>query len=465
MKRFLTTLAAITAIARFSYSQNTFPTNADAGIGIDYKLKIGYGLALPSYIKPVWNDNSNSGLQIHTFAGGSDIAAMSFSPTTGYVGLGTTAPSENLSIAGGGSVGNLSINPGPLYSGYKFTLTTQAADEGFHMTMGGTKVISTYGYNDADEVGFGNLGHTNLLYLNSGGKVGVGTTTPSGKLEVDDSNGTGVIAYFGANSITNAKGIYLARPIVNTNPVNIQGTQAAVGVANLSMQAEGGNLGVGITTPNSKLDIYSSSIGAALRVGAPATGTSNDASIDLYTNNANNTPAYARLALGVTTASVGSETGYLGFSTINSGSLTEKMRIAADGNIGIGTTDTKGYKLAVNGTIRSKEVKVEASDWPDYVFKSTYKLLTLNEVKTYIDKHQHLPEMPSEKEVKKNGIALGEMVKLQTKKIEELTLYLIDKDKQIKQQEEKIAVLEQQVSNSKQLEIRITALEKASNNK
>ena len=104
------------------------------------------------------------------------------------------------------------------------------------------------------------------------------------------------------------------------------------------------------------------------------------------------------------------------------------------GNLGIGTTDTRGYKLAVNGTIRSKEVKVEAGPWPDYVFKPSYRLPALNEVKAYVEKNRHLPEMPSERQVAKEGINLGEMNRLLVKKVEELTLYLIEKDRELKTQ-------------------------------
>jgi hypothetical protein len=64
------------------------------------------------------------------------------------------------------------------------------------------------------------------------------------------------------------------------------------------------------------------------------------------------------------------------------------------------------------------------ANWPDYLFKKNYKLPSLLAVKDYIDKNQHLPDMTFEQEVAKDGINLGEMNKLLTKKVEELTLFL-----------------------------------------
>jgi len=116
------------------------------------------------------------------------------------------------------------------------------------------------------------------------------------------------------------------------------------------------------------------------------------------------------------------------------------------GNVGIGTLDTKGYRLAVNGSAIATSMTVKLyANWPDYVFKPQYKLPSLSTVKAYIDKNQHLPEMPSEREVKSNGINLGEIVKVQTKKIEELTLYLIEKDKQLSDQQQNIKSQQAQI--------------------
>jgi hypothetical protein len=104
------------------------------------------------------------------------------------------------------------------------------------------------------------------------------------------------------------------------------------------------------------------------------------------------------------------------------------------GNVGIGISSPQ-EKLAVNGTVHAREVKVDTDSWPDYVFNKSYKLSSLEEVKAYIDRNHHLPEIPSEQEITENGLELGEMNKLLMKKIEELTLYIIEKDDQLKVQD------------------------------
>jgi hypothetical protein len=115
------------------------------------------------------------------------------------------------------------------------------------------------------------------------------------------------------------------------------------------------------------------------------------------------------------------------------------------GNLNNNDADFRAKNVYVNGNLWAKQIVVAlANPWPDYVFKPVYHLPSLSEVKIFIDQNQHLPDMPSAENVSKDGLNLGEMLRLQTKKIEELTLYLIEKEQQIK--EIKAA---QQISNQK----------------
>jgi hypothetical protein len=98
-----------------------------------------------------------------------------------------------------------------------------------------------------------------------------------------------------------------------------------------------------------------------------------------------------------------------------------------NGNVGVGTTDTKTYKFAVNGSaIFTKVVVKDYNNWPDYVFNTTYRLRPLSEVEQYINEHHHLPEVVSAEEVQKNGLDISENQAALLKKIEELTLYMIE---------------------------------------
>jgi len=113
---------------------------------------------------------------------------------------------------------------------------------------------------------------------------------------------------------------------------------------------------------------------------------------------------------------------------------TTKMFIESSGSVGIGTTDlAAGYKLSVDGKVACEEVLVEYSEgWPDYVFSPDYDLLNLNDLEDQIKKNNHLPGIPSAGEIEENGIHLAEMQKRLLQKVEELTLYTIKQDKQIK---------------------------------
>jgi hypothetical protein len=107
-----------------------------------------------------------------------------------------------------------------------------------------------------------------------------------------------------------------------------------------------------------------------------------------------------------------------------------RMRVQSNGKVGIGTETMGSHMLAVNGSIGAREIVVELSTWADYVFNPDYKLMPLSELEEFIAQNKHLPEIPGEETITENGLSLGEMQKLQMKKIEELTLYVIELKKE-----------------------------------
>ncbi|HSC36909.1 MAG TPA: hypothetical protein VLD19_03520, partial [Chitinophagaceae bacterium] len=129
-----------------------------------------------------------------------------------------------------------------------------------------------------------------------------------------------------------------------------------------------------------------------------------------------------------------------------------RMTVRADGQVGIGTTSVNDatYKLYVDIGIRTRKIKVDQGTWADYVFQKDYSLLPLVEVEKFIHQYKHLPEVPTATEIAKDGVDLGSNQVVLLKKIEELTLYLIEQNKQLAEQrkmletqQKRIEVLEQ----------------------
>lgn len=141
----------------------------------------------------------------------------------------------------------------------------------------------------------------------------------------------------------------------------------------------------------------------------------------------------------------------VGLDKVPTQKLDINGNIRTDGKLFVGNiNDAKistltDYLLAVNGSAIFTLVNVKLfSSWPDYVFKNGYQLQTLEEVEKHITEKGHLPNVPSAEEVAKNGINVAEMDAKLLEKIEELTLYSIEQNKQIKQQQEQIKQLESQ---------------------
>ncbi len=113
--------------------------------------------------------------------------------------------------------------------------------------------------------------------------------------------------------------------------------------------------------------------------------------------------------------------------------------LSVNGNVGIGTDDSKGYKLAVAGNMIAEKIKVKLQTaWPDYVFDEDYKPMKLSAVEQFIKQNKHLPGIPSAAEIKKNDMDVAEINVALLKKVEELTLHLIEMEKELKALKERV---------------------------
>lgn len=185
--------------------------------------------------------------------------------------------------------------------------------------------------------------------------------------------------------------------------------------SNLVLMAQDSNVLIGLNAP---------AYGVTIKTNFPNQTTGWTRGFNIA--NEDNTVPFIKLgAYGVTTDGIAE----LRYSYIGKAYNTPYMVFAINGDIGIGTTTPK-EKLSVNGNIRAREVKVETANWPDYVFAEAYQPMSLSNLKTFVKENNHLPGIPSAKEVKEEGISLGEMNRKLLEKIEELTLHVI------KQQEE-----------------------------
>lgn len=150
--------------------------------------------------------------------------------------------------------------------------------------------------------------------------------------------------------------------------------------------------------------------------------------------------ATGNVGIGTTTpAAQLHTTGSIRFAGLASDPSLERILVSdANGNIAYRTVASLGGLIDAANSLpkyAATRIKVNAGEWPDYVFDRKYKLQSLAELETYIQKHKHLPEVPSAKEAEKEGVNPGENQALLLKKIEELTLHLIEMDKRVKQLE------------------------------
>ena len=193
-----------------------------------------------------------------------------------------------------------------------------------------------------------------------------------------------------------------------------------------------GNVGIGMTTPDAQLSLYRY-ISSPFDPNLPMVKILSQDAGSVVTNG--NIFEIWRRYQG--TGFPATTQTQLAMSVQNGGTVTIANRLRIGATAASGTY--ANYKLSVDGDIVAKKVVVQLSNWADFVFADDYKLKPLEEVETFIKENKHLPDVPSEATVLKEGADVAEMNRILLQKVEELTLYVLDQNKKIKVLEAKVS--------------------------
>ena len=367
------------------------------------------------------------------------------SPISGKVGIGTPTPSEKLEV-----IGNIKLSGNIITTGANSSLNINdlhvlnKIEVGSSIWLGGTNSGSAtndiFTDNDHLYINCNSAHHFNTLLNSNGGKVGIGsTTTPIQTLDVHGGMhiSNGIIQKGGLSAVTTTGdlGLYsldqysYMRFVTNNKPIlfftDLTNGIASSGSGSVFAIEPSGNIGIGTDYPISLFGNSSDSKVLHIKSTIPTirleddfveTGTTSKTDFEITaTNGAGRLISSNSVAI---------------FLDADNNETDEAFRIIKNNNSLSGAA-VELFKVNEQGIASARGVKVTMGSFPDYVFDKNYSLKSLKEIEEYIYRNRHLPGIPSCDDVKRGGLDLGEMQSKLVEKIEELTLYMIDLQKQI----------------------------------
>jgi hypothetical protein len=355
---------------------------------------------------------------------------LAINPSSGGVGIGTLFPYASLEVTVKSPYGQIGSNNTLALRNRDTTPwnATSIINYDASNTWNANAAIDFLNHNHAGATGAASIRFytkkpdailAEAMRIDHLGNVGIGTNNPQAKLDIGVPNAANVNEGIVVERFTGASqfGFKLKSDATGSFRGAITAKGNGLGeVEALTISADGnpGNVGIGTSAPLAKLHIksnYSGQVGLMIE----ASDTSDPETYNL------------RLQPYVLGAGM---VGYKFQVSSIVGGINIPLAFGNSGNVGIGETNPQ-HKLAVNGTIKAKEIIVETAGWSDYVFADNYKLASLNEVEAHIKANKHLPGVPSAAQVAEKGVNLGDMQAALLAKVEELTLHVIAQQKEL----------------------------------